>query len=390
MKGVKEAKGGSAMKTIMGNYQQLAVEMAEQNSYPLSYLSDQWSDVPTWQAIGRAKVMEYLSYSPKPCPLNPAIEDKVEKQGIVTERVSYDQPFGPRTEGMFIYPANRGGKKLPGIIALHCHGGFKYFGKEKLVAWEEEPAILTRFKKVYYGGRSWATELAKRGFAVFVPDVFLWGSRKLNAEEVPDEFAANVLEQTPGTEAYIEAYNEFAKGYETYIAKSLYLAGTTWTGIMAYEDRRAVDYLLTRPEVDGERLGCGGLSGGGLRTIFLAALDPRIKCAVCVGFMSTNREVVAHKINKHTWMLHVPHLSSWLDMPDIMSLHGKNPLMVQYDIDDPLWTMQGQADSDAKLKDIYAKMEAPDQYVGKFYPGPHKFDVEMQEDAFDWFSRWLQ
>src|SRR5690606_30624688 len=154
--------------------------------------------------------------SPKPCPLNPAIEDKVEKQGIVTERVSYDQPFGPRTEGMFIYPANRGGKKLPGIIALHCHGGFKYFGKEKLVAWEEEPAILTRFKKVYYGGRSWATELAKRGFAVFVPDVFLWGSRKLNAEEVPDEFAANVLEQTPGTEAYIEAYNEFAKGYETY------------------------------------------------------------------------------------------------------------------------------------------------------------------------------
>ncbi len=43
--------------------------------------------------------------------------------------------------------------------------------------------------------------------------------------------------------------------------------------------------------------------------------------------------------------------------------------MVQYDIDDPLWTMQGEADSDAKLKDIYAKMEAPDQYVGKFYPG---------------------
>ena len=70
-----------------------------------------------------------------------------------------------------------------------------------------------------------------------------------------------------------------------------------------YEDRRAVDYLLTRPEVDEQRLGCGGLSGGGLRTIFLSGLDDRIKCAVCVGFMSTNKEVVAHRITEHTWML---------------------------------------------------------------------------------------
>ncbi|SFT18841.1 dienelactone hydrolase family protein [Paenibacillus sp. BC26] len=376
------------MKSLFGNYLPLAMNAIDKCSFPLSFLAYEGADIDSWRSTTRAKVMELLSFQADPCPMQARVDRSYVKDGLVVEHVSYDQPFGPRTEGILLYPSERTGK-LPAVVALHDHGGFKYFGKEKLVELDDEPEIMKEFKQAAYEGSSWATKLAKRGYAVFVPDVFLWGSRKTDVESVPDEYVLPVLREEPDSRAYIEAYNQFAGEYESMVAKTLFLAGTTWPGIMAYEDRRAVDYLLTRPEVDGDRIGCGGLSGGGLRTIYLAGLDDRIKCAVCVGFMSTNREVVAHRIQRHTWMMHVPHLSSYLDMPDILSLSGPNAVMVQYDIDDPLWTIEGQEESDRKLKAIYEKMGAGDRYRGLFYPGPHKFDNQMQEDAFRWLDQWL-
>jgi hypothetical protein len=71
---------------------------------------------------------------------------------------------------------------------------------------------------------------------------------------------------------------------------------------------------------------------------------------------------------------------------------------VQYDTEDPLWTLEGQKKADGKIRAAYEKMgashggprDAADHYRGMFYPGPHKFDRAMQKDAFDWFDRWLK
>jgi len=46
--------------------------------------------------------------------------------------------------------------------------------------------------------------------------------------------------------------------------------------------------------------------------------------------------------------------------------------------------------ADRILKDVYGKAEAAERYRGSFYPGPHKFDLEMQEEVFEWFDRWLK
>lgn len=376
------------MKPIIGEYHPLAEWSMSNCEMSLSYLSSEWHDAEAWRATARSMVSKLLSYCPPEVPLNQRVERISERDGLVVELVSYDQPFGPRTEGYLIYPSQRNGR-LPGVIALHDHGGFKYFGKEKLVKIDNEPELLREFKQELYGGRSWAEELARRGYVVFVPDVFLWGSRKMAIESFPDAFVHKMGQLKPDSTEYIKAYNGMAGQYETYIAKVLFLSGTTWPGIAAYDDRRAVDYLLTRDEVDPDRLGCGGLSGGGLRTILLAGLDSRVRCAVCVGFMSTYEQMISEKAVHHTWMMHAPQLSRYLDMPDLASLHAPLPLMCQYGEADPLWTLEGQRRADQKLAAVYTKMGSACAYAGRFYPGPHKFDVQMQEDAFDWFDKWL-
>ena len=124
--------------------------------------------------------------------------------------------------------------------------------------------------------------------------------------------------------------------------------------------------------------------------MFLSSMDRRIKCTCCAGFMSTSADFALHKVYTHTWMAYIPGLSHLMDFTDLYSLHGRKPTMVLYDAEDPLYTLQGQKDADKRLGDIYTKMGAPELYHGQFFPGDHKFDIEMQEIAFDFFDKWLK
>ena len=381
---------------LLGVYHEVLRDKFSNLSYPLSYLSDAHSDVETWRQEAKAAVKNLLSYHPKEMPLNPQVHDSYVKDGLQYQHVSYAQPYGLRTEGILMRPEKSQGK-LPGVLALHDHGGFKYYGKEKLTAPKNHPAIMQDYQKEYYGGRAWAAELAKRGYAVFVPDLFLWGSRKIQINDLPKwylgyhgEEAIEGFKAPVDSDEYIHAYNKLSGWMESDIAKALIESGITWPGMMVYEDMRAMDFLASQPDVDSKNISCGGLSGGGLRTVFLAAMDERVKCSVCVGLMSTSEEFALHKVYTHTWMLYLPGLTNLMDYSDLYSLHGKKPTMVQFDIHDELFTTKGQEDAHARLEKIYEKMGAPELYSGMFFPGPHKFDVEMQEAAFDFYDKWMK
>jgi len=377
------------MISDIGVYYDLVSGIASSLEPPiLSYLSRDWPDVEQWRRDARAKVHELMAFEPPEVPLDPRVHSTTEYEGLVIEEVSYEMPYGPRAHGLFAYPEGRN-ERLPAVLALHDHGGFKYYGKEKVCWARYEPPILRKFKEEAYGGRSWATELAKRGFAVLCVDLFMWGSRRVRIEDLGEEVRARFEGLAGDSEESIAEYNRFAGEHEHTVAKTILAAGSTLQGVFSYDDRRSVEYLLTRPEVDPERVGCGGLSGGGLRTVFLAGLDPRIKCAVCIGFMNTFKELLRNHIKCHTWMLYLPHLPRYLDLPDLLALRATGPLMVQYNTEDELFTPEGQRSAHERIAAIYQKMGEPGNYSGNFYPGPHKFDVQMQQDAFDWFEKWL-
>lgn len=379
------------MKPDMGIYYEMLDAIAATQP-SLSFLAKPWPDIETWRTRARAKVLELLAFDPIRVPLNPSIDSRREEEDLIVQEISYDMPYGPRTHGFFLYPKKRNAK-LPAVVALHDHGSFFYFGKEKITAIHNEPRILSEFKQKSYGGRSWATELAKRGFAVLATDMFLWGSRKIPLDTVNEEFQRLFEGVEQGSEEYIQKYNEFWATNECpLIADTILDAGTSWPGIFSYEDRRSIDYLLTRQEIDPNRIGCGGLSGGGLRTIFMAGLDPRVRCAFCVGFMSTIRGVLRNHIKcpqGHGLLMYVPLLLPLLDLPDVIALRAPSLLMVQYNEEDELFTSEGQHEADRKIAEIYSKMGYRDNYVGKFYPGSHKFDAAMQEEAIRWLEKCL-
>ena len=160
---------------------------------------------------------------------------------------------------------------------------------------------------------------------------------------------------------------------------------------------KALDILCARKDVDANNIGCGGLSGGGMRTVFLAGLDPRVKCAVPVGFMTTWKDLLLNKSFTHTWMAYLPLLPNELDFPEILGLRAPLPTLVLNDIDDELYTLPEMKQADKILSEVYKKARltgrqanAEDPYKCSFYPGPHKFDAKMQTEAFDWFDKWLK
>ncbi len=275
----------------------------------------------------------------------------------------------------------------PGIVALHDHGGFYFWGKEKLVEQDDEHPVLTDFKRQYYSGRSIASELARAGYVVVVIDMFYWGERRM----LLADDAADWRERPRGVTAdRVAAFNRRSSEGEQLVGRTIFAAGFTWAGVMFWDDVRTVDYLLRRPEVDPRRIGCVGLSMGGLRTIHLAALDERIKAAVAVGWMASFPAQIKSKIRNtigHTKL--VPGLYRDLDYPDVATLAMPTPLLVINGSRDALFDLPGVRASFDKLAACYAKAGVPERVRTRLYDTPHEFNAEMQTEAWSWLGRHL-
>jgi dienelactone hydrolase len=356
----------------------------------LSFRHPQFQDLNSWRALARARYRECLSGpapSPKPIAL---VQHQIEFDGLEIEHLQWQLPYGPPTEALLLKPAKAKGK-LPAVVGLHDHGGNKYFGLRKITRMTKDPhPLMLQHQERYYSGLAWANQLARRGYVVLVHDTFTFGSRRIRLADVPAVIRNNQVEANPEAEDEIKAYNAFAGAHEHLIAKSLTCAGLTWPGIFVNDDQRALDYLASRPEVDATRIGCAGLSGGGLRTVMLTGADERIRCSVAVGMMTTWRDYLLNKCHTHTWMCYVPGLPLEMDYPEILGLNAPNPVLVLNNRQDSLFTLPEMERADQILGAVYRKAGASDRYKASFYEGPHKFDAEMQKEAFAWFDRWLK
>ena len=394
-------------KTTIGIYGPWAASLAAGGPLELSLRRGRFKSIAAWRKKALAKALELVAAPADSKMSDVRVGRRYEYDGLSFEEISWQLQAGPRTEAVFVKPAGARGR-LPAVLALHDHGGQKYFGYKKIVrTGPHMHPVIAAHQKGDYEDTAWVNEIAKRGYAVLAHDTFAFGSRRVLYKDVLDAIVgkSSTLHQQSGEisprrggrkepriadAGAIAEYNSFAGAHESVMAKSLFCAGTTWPGVTFSEDKRALDYLLSRKDVDPSRVACCGLSGGGLRTVYLAGLDHRVKAAVCVGFMSTWRDFLLYKTWTHTWMTYTPLMPKYLDFPEIFALRAPLPSLVLSCTEDPLYTVPEMKRADSILKAVFKKAGAPGNYRTVFYPGGHKFDRAMQRDAFDWLESLLR
>ncbi len=376
------------------NFHSLMEWLARENAPRMSFLDTRWSSLEEWKAAARPVLRQRLSYDPTPVPLAADLVRREERDEFTVEVVNIHATAAYHIPARVLVPKQRSGR-LPAVLALHCHSGRFTWGHEKVLSSPGESAALTEFRHGTYA-RPWAESLVRRGYVVIAIDAFYFGERRLQVQainrakvftEVRD--ALDIARSAaPGSAEWIAATNRVCSFYEHLTAKTIIATGATWPGIHVWDEMRTVDYLLSRPDVDGGRIGCIGLSGGGFRTAMAIAADPRIKAAVVAGWMTEWAHQLRNNI-RHTWQVFVPGLYPLLDLPDAAALHAPGALLVQQCLQDKLYPLSGMRAAVDQLTRIYAKAGRPERFRGAFHDVPHSFRPEMQDEAFDWMDRWL-
>ncbi len=361
---------------------------AVQGTFPLSFLQPRFGTLDDWTMAARTKVLDLLHYAPAPCAPAAETSERVDCGTYVREKVSFNTTPDVRVPAYVLVPKSASAtRRAPAIVALHDHGGFYLWGKEKLVAVDGEHPILAGFRQRYYGGQSIAIELVTRGYVVVVTDMFYWGDRRMLLDGDP----ADWRDRSPTMpEGRIDAFNARASQNEPLVGRTIYSAGFTWPGVMFWDDIRTVDYLLSRPDVDPARIGCVGLSVGAVRSAHLAALDERIKAAVVVCWMTSFPPQLRKHIRNTIGLTKVvPGLQRHLDYPDVASIAMPRPVLYMSGSQDGLFNLDAVKASFATLNACYAKAGVPERCRTRLYDSPHQFNLEMQAEAWAWLQRFI-
>jgi dienelactone hydrolase len=166
--------------------------------------------------------------------------------------------------------------------------------------------------------------------------------------------------------------------------------GYTPAGVECWNGIRAVDYLCSRPEVDPDRIGVTGISGGGATTVWVAAADDRVKVAVPVSGMSDLESYVTNKvINGHCDCMFVHNTYRW-EWTTILALFAPKPLLFANSDADPIFPMDGNRRIIARLRQCYELLGAKDkvdEYVSK---GGHDYRPDLRVAIFSFINRHLK
>lgn len=368
----------------LGSLYPEALKLAEPVRYEYSFADGHLSNFDLFQRTARATIFDLLQYRPAKTDARPEVIEQTDMGDYIREKVLFSTTPAFRVPAYVLIPKKRTGK-LPAIVDLHSHGGMFIFGKEKVIDMGSNHPAMTEYHLENYDGRPTATQLVKQGYVVITIDAFGFGERRI----ILDEDLKYGLDRSKYSLSDVKRLNDRSRKEST-IVKDLALAGKTWPGVVFWDDIRTVDYLVTRPEVDPKRIGCMGISMGGYRSLFLAALDTRIQAACVAGFMSTVHPMMKSHVDTHSFIHFLPGLHRYLDWPDVASLTAPRHLAVLQCRKDGLFPLKGMEDSLQKIGTAYQKAGIKDHFLGKFYDVPHRFTKQMQDDAFAWMNRLLQ
>ncbi len=247
-----------------------------------------------------------------------------------------------------------------------CPHGHQGAGKDTIAGVTGVPAADDAIRRFNY---DYGLRLARMGYVTVCPDARGWGERR-------DWKGQGDEEQL------------YLRGTCANQAKMAEPLGLSVAGLNTWDLMRLVDYLDERGDLCMDELGCFGFSGGGEQTLYLAALDPRVKKAFISGYLYGYADALLH-LNGNCACNYAPGLWRLFDMGDIASLVAPRPLLVQSCDGDHLNGPRGLANVDEQLDVVraaYGLLGCKDNLAHEVCPGGHHLGTLNLEEDVAWLD----
>ena len=325
----------------------------------LAFSADDEAAWKTWRRRTLRKLRSLTGYDTmQRAPLRPRITEELDLEDYTRQRVEIQTEPGVITPLYVLIPKAQT-PPFPAVIAPHGHASG---GKAAVAGCREIPQVAEAIRNFNY---DYGVQFVRAGFIVFCPDARGFGERQEQA-----------------------ARGDLLASSCQWINNMAIPLGQTVTGMWTWDIHRIVDYVRTRKDCRPDRIGCAGLSGGGLQTLWASALDTRIKCSVVSGYLYGYKESL---LDMHTNCScnYVPRLYEYVDMGDIGALIAPRPLLVETGTDDSLNGASGLKNVRSQIRIMrraYRLLGAEGLLKHDIFEGEHRWHGVQ---AIPWMQRFL-
>jgi dienelactone hydrolase len=282
-------------------------------------------------------------------PAPPRLVSKEKREGYTLERLVLDLNGIEPVPAILLIPDKRQAR-APGLLYMHWHAGMYDLGKEQLL---QGVAVQPPYAPV----------CAEKGIVTLAIDSWCFGERK---------------HETNGQQGEQDAF------------KLMLWRGQVLYGMMMFDEFRALDYLVSRPEVDGTRLGTLGMSMGATKAWWLAALDPRVKVCMDVCCLTDYEELIrTHGLEEHGIYYYVPSLLKEFQTADINELIVPRAHLSLNGRQDPLTPPAGVDKIRDHLLPLYREYGNQADCRIELFNCAHVELPEMRKLILEWMDRYL-
>lgn len=273
---------------------------------------------------------------PEKTPLKPVIFGKVDRGDHTVEKVWFESTPGHYVTGNLYRPKNVTGK-LPAVLCPHGHWTYGRLENQPLNS-----------------GPARAATFARQGYVAFTWDMVGYNDSSMIS-------------------------HRFAIGHRNGFDRN-----TLWSvnllGLQLWNSIRSIDFLMTLPEVDPERIACTGESGGGTQTFLLMAVDERVKQAAPVNMIS-------FLMQGGSLCENAPNLRIDTNNVEIGAIMAPRPMIMVSATGD--WTKNTLKDEYPAIRGIYKLFDAEDKLTAIQIDAPHNYNQASREAVYGWFAHWF-
>ncbi len=316
-----------------------------------------------WQAERREFFLRRIGGLPERTPLNPRIVGRLEGSGYRVEKIILDSRPGFAVTANLYLPNTPPPWPAVLIPCGHSHDG-------KAVGQYQRACIL----------------LAKHGMAAICYDPLGQGERYQiidpNAQRSTFEDAPHV--STPHPNVRLMCTTE-----HTMIGLGCALLGANVAQYRIWDGMRVIDYLQSRPDIRGDRIGCAGNSGGGTETAYLMALDDRIVAAAPGCYLTTFRRLIDSRGPQDGEQNIYGQIAFGMDEADYCIMRAPRPTLICAGTRDVTFDFRGTWELFLDAKRFYSRIGRPECMDINAPDAPHGFTVQQREATARWMHRWL-